>query len=172
MLVVVEDRDVAALLERLLDFEALRSADVLEVDPAEGGRQQLAETDDLLGVLGVDLDVEDVDVGKTLEEHPLALHHRLAGHRADVAETEDRGAVGDHRHEVALVGVLVDQFGVTGDLEAGLGDTGGVGQRQIALGEAGFGRHHLGLAVAFARVVGESFFAGDLLHGSSPCPVA
>ncbi len=170
VLVVVKDRDVAALLERLLDLEALRRADVLEVDAAEGGREQLAEADDLLGVLGVDLDVEHVDVGKALEEDALALHHRFAGHRADVAETEDRGAVGDHGHQVSLVGVLVDQFGVAGDLEAGLGDAGSVGQRQVALGEARFGCHHLGLAVAFARVVGESFFAGDLFHGSSPLP--
>ena len=86
--------------------------DVLEVDAAEGRREHLAEADDLLGVLGVDLDVEDVDVGEAFEEDALALHHRLAGQGADVAETEDGGAVGDHRHEIALVGVLVDQLGV------------------------------------------------------------
>ncbi len=56
---------------------------------------------------------------------------------ADVAEPEHRGAVGDHRHEVALVGVLVGQLGILGDLEAGFGHAGRVGQRQVALGEQG-----------------------------------
>ncbi len=169
VLVVVKDRDVAALLERLLDLEALRCADVLEVDAAQGRRQHLAEADDLFGVLGVDLDIENVDVGKAFEEHALALHHRFARHGADVAETEDGGAVGDHRHKIAFVGVFVDQLWVAGDLETGLGDAGGVGQRQIALGKARFCRDNFGFSVSFARVVGEGFFPCDLFHDSSPC---
>ncbi len=168
VLIVVEDRDVTALLEAFFDLEALGRADVLEVDAAEGRREKLAKADDLLGVLAVDLDVEDVDVGKTLEEDSLALHHRFAGHRADVAETEDGGAVGDHRDEVSLVGVLVDQLGVFGDRETGLGNAWGVGQREIALGDARFGGHHLGFAVSFSGVIGESFLSGDLFHGCAP----
>jgi hypothetical protein len=94
--------------------------------------------------------------------------HRLAGHRTDVAETEDGGAVGDHRDQVAFVSVLVDQLGIAGDLEARLGDPGGVGKRKVALGDARFGGHHLGLAVSFAGVVGESLFLRDLFHGWAP----
>ena len=48
----------------------------------------------------VDLDVEHVDAGELLEQHRLALHHRLAGERADGAEAEHRGAVGQHGDEV------------------------------------------------------------------------
>ena len=55
-------------------------------------------------VLLVDLDVEHVDAGEFLEQDRLALHHRLGGERADVAEAEHRGAVGDHRHEVGARG--------------------------------------------------------------------
>jgi hypothetical protein len=58
-----------------------------------------------LGVELVDLDVEHVDAGELLEQDRLALHHRLGGERADIAEAEHRGAVGDHRHEVAARGV-------------------------------------------------------------------
>ena len=54
------------------------------------------------GSSGVELEVEDVDVGELLEEDSLALHHRLAGERADVAEAEHGGAVGDDGDEVAL----------------------------------------------------------------------
>ncbi len=129
VLVIVEDRNVAALLESLFDFEAVGGADVLEIDASDGGRQELAESNDLCRVLAVDLDVEDVDVGEGLEEDALALHHRLARHRPDVAESEDGGAVGHHRHQVSLVGVFVDQLGVARDLEARFRHPGGVGER-------------------------------------------
>ena len=82
-------------LQPLLDLEALRRLDVLEVDAAEGRLEQLDGADELLGIVGGDLDVEDVDVGEALEEDALALHHRLAGERPDVAQAEHRGAVGD-----------------------------------------------------------------------------
>ena len=63
VLVVVEDRDVHLRLEAALDLEALGGADVLQVDAAEGRLEELDGADELLRVGGVDLDVEDVDVG-------------------------------------------------------------------------------------------------------------
>ncbi len=48
---------------------------------------------------------------KALEQRALALHDRLGGQRAEVAEAEDRRAVRDHGHEVALVGVVVGERG-------------------------------------------------------------
>ena len=35
-----------------------------------------------------------------LEQDRLAFHHRLRRQRTDIAETEHRGAVGDHRHQI------------------------------------------------------------------------
>jgi hypothetical protein len=55
----------------------------------------------------VDFDIEHVDAGEALEQDALAFHHRLAGQRAEVAQAEDGGAVGDHRDQIALVGVAV-----------------------------------------------------------------
>ena len=71
----------------------------------------LHDVDDLVRVVGVELDVDGVDVGEALEEDRLALHHRLGGQRAEVAQAQDRGAVGDHRHQVALGGVVVGGAG-------------------------------------------------------------
>jgi C4-dicarboxylate-specific signal transduction histidine kinase len=65
-----------------------------------------------------DLEVEAVEVRELLEQVPLALHHRLAGERADVARAEHRGAVRDHGDEVALRGVPVRVVGVALDLQA------------------------------------------------------
>src|SRR5262249_59860752 len=69
VLVVVEDRDVELFLQPVLDLEAARGGDVLEVDAAEGRRHQFDRADDLLGVLGVEADREGVDAGELFEHH-------------------------------------------------------------------------------------------------------
>ena len=89
--------------------------------------------------VGGQLDIEHVDIGEAFEEDALAFHDGLAGGRADVAQSQDGGAVGDDGYQVAFGGVFVDEARVAGDFEAGHGDTGGVGQAQIALREAGLG---------------------------------
>jgi hypothetical protein len=162
VLVIVEDRDLHRGPERFLDVEALGGLDVLEVDAAHGGLEELAELDDVLGILGTDLDVEDVDVGELLEEVPLAFHHRLAGEGADVAEAEDRGAVGHDRDQIALGGVLVGVVRVGLDLQAGFGDPRGVGQREVALIGQRLGGDDRDLARSAAGMVVECVLA---FHG-------
>ena len=76
------------------------------------------------GVVGVHLDVEHVDAGELLEQDRLALHHRLAGQRADVAEAEHRGAVGDHRDQIAPRGIVPRGVGIGLDFQAGGGNAG------------------------------------------------
>ncbi len=58
VLVVVEHRDVHQLAQALLDDEAFRRLDVLEVDAAEGGAEIAHAVDELVDVLGVDLEVD------------------------------------------------------------------------------------------------------------------
>ena len=86
VLVVVEHRDLHALAQLALDVEALGRLDVLEVDAAEGRLERGDDVDQLVGVVLGELDVEHVDAGELLEQAALALHHRLAGERTDVAE--------------------------------------------------------------------------------------
>ena len=85
------------LAQLLLDVEALRRLDVLEVDAAEGRLERGDDVDQLVRVVLGDLDVEDVDAGELLEQDALAFHHRLGGERADGAQAQHGGAVGDHR---------------------------------------------------------------------------
>ena len=102
VLVVVEDRNVHPLAQRLLDDEAVGRGNILEVDAAEARLEQFDRIDEPLRVLGLHLDVDRVDVGEALEQHRFAFHHRLGRERAEIAEAEDRGAVGDDRDEIAL----------------------------------------------------------------------
>ena len=106
VLVVVEHRDVEQLAQPLLDDEALRRLDVLEIDAAEGRVQETHAIDELVDIAGVDLEIDRVDVGEALEQRRLAFHDRLGGERAEIAEPQHRGAVRDHRDEIALGGVV------------------------------------------------------------------
>ena len=162
MLVVVEHRDLHGAAQLFLDVEAFRRLDIFEIDAPESGLDQLAGANDLVGVLGGELDIEDIDIREALEQDPLAFHDGLTGRRADIAESEDRGAVADHGHEVALGRVLIDQAGVARDFETRHGHSGRVGQAQIALRPARFGGNGGHLSRGRRRVVGESFFRQNL----------
>ena len=94
----------------------------------------------------VDLDVEHVDAGEFLEQDRLALHHRLAGERADVAEAEHRGAVGEHGDEILARGEVGRLVGVGDDRLAGEGDAGRIGEREVALVGERLGRGDLQLS--------------------------
>ena len=118
-------------LSRVLDLEAARRGDVLEVDAAEARRQPGHGLDDLVDVGGVQADRHGVDAAELLEQHGLALHHRHRGRGPDVAEPEHRGAVGDDRDGVRDPGVVVGQRRVGRDRLADPGHTGRVGERQV-----------------------------------------
>ena len=166
VLVVVEHRDVQQLAERLLDVEALRRLDVLEVDAAEGRGERRDDADQLVRVEGGQLDVEHVDAGEPLEQHGLAFHHRLGGERPDVAEAEHGGAVRDDADEVALARVAVHRLGVVVDGEAGARHTRRVGQRQVPLRDTWLRRDDLELPGPRMLVIVEDVFVPD--HHSPP----
>ena len=134
VLVIVEHRDVQLPLQGLLDLEALGALDILQIDAAKGGRNGLAGSNDAGSVVGVDADGEGIHAAELLEQHGLALHDRQTGFRADIAQTQHGGAVGDNGYHVALEGVLIYIVGVFLDLAAGLGHTGGVGGGQVVTG--------------------------------------
>jgi hypothetical protein len=139
VLIVMEHRDVHDLAQPLLDHEAFRGLDVLQIDAAERRAEQAHAVDEFVHVLGRDLQVEGVDVGEALEQHRLALHHGLGRERPQIAEPEDGGPVRDDGDHVALGRVVEGLVGVCGDREHRYGDARRIGQRQVALG-----RHRLG----------------------------
>ena len=175
VLVVVEHRDVEALLEAPLDLEALGSLDVLEVDCAEGRLQAGDGLYQRVDVAFVDLDVEDVDVGELLEEDRLALHHRLGSERADGAQAQHRAAVADHRDQIGSDGVVPGPCRVLRDLLAGRGHARAVGKRQIALRAHALGGMdaelaRLGLAVIVERRLTQVFRHGvPFFDSAAPC---
>jgi hypothetical protein len=159
VLIVMEDGNAQRAAERFLNIETVRGTDVLEVDSANRRLEQLAELYDVVRVLGADLEIEDIEVGELLEQVRLALHDGLARHRSDVPQAEDGGAIGNHRDEVSLGGVLVDEGRVALDLEAGFRDAGGIGEGEIPLVRERFCRNDGDLPRPAVRVIVEGILA-------------
>ncbi len=159
VLVVVEDRDVHALAQLLLDVEAFRRLDVFQVDAAHGRLQHGDGVDQLVRIVLRQFQVEHVDPGEFLEQAALAFHDGLGGQRADVTQAQHGGAVADHGHQVAARSVVGSGVGVGGDFLAGIGHAGRIGERQVALVRQGLGGDHFDLAAHGAAVVFEGIGA-------------
>ncbi len=145
MLVVVEDGDVEELLEARLDLEAARRRDVLQVDPAEPGRDRGHGGDDLVRVGRREADRPGIDAAELLEENGLSLHHRHRRLGADVAEPEHRGAVAHDGDRVLLDREVPDLAGILGDRDAHARDAGRIGHREVVAGLQRHLRGHLDL---------------------------
>ena len=128
VLVVVEYRDLEPLAQHASRCEALRGLDVLEIDATERRLERRDDVDQFVRVALGQFDVEDIDPGELLEQAALALHHRLGGERADVAQAEHRRAVGDHPDQVGARGEVGRQRGSARDLQAGVGHARRVGE--------------------------------------------
>ena len=133
MLVIVKDRDLHALAEFALDVETIGGLDVLKINATKSRLKGGHRIDDLVEVSLGQLDVKDINARKLLKEHALALHDRLGRQGTNVAQAQDRRAIGDDTHEVAPGGVLKGIDGVFGNLETGRRDPGGIGQGKVTL---------------------------------------
>ena len=139
VLVVVEDGDVHHLAQLLLDDEAFRCLDVLQIDAAEGRPEIAHRVDEGVRILRIDLEIDRIDIGEALEQHRLALHHRLGCKSTEIAKPEDGGAVRDHGDQIAARGIIERARRVLGDRLHRNCDARRIGERQVALR-----RHRLG----------------------------
>ena len=164
VLVVVKHRDLHPTLQRFLDVEALRRLDIFEIDAAEGRLEAGNDLDQPFRIPFVDLDIEYIDVGELLEQYCLAFHHRLGRQRADVAQPQHRGTIGDHPDEVAPGGVLSHRDRVGDDRVGSSGHSRRVGQRQVLLRGQHLGRRDLDLAGRGITMVVQRFLVEFVGH--------
>ena len=134
MLVVVKHRDLHTFAQLALDIKTVRCFDVFEIDATKGRLQRGDDLNKFVKIVFfVDLNIKNVNAGKLFEQYPLAFHHRLGRQRADIAQAQHRGAVGDDRHQVASAGVFECRVGVPDNLLARGGHTRRIRQRQVML---------------------------------------
>ena len=133
MLVVMEDRDVHFGAKLFLDFETFRRLDVFEIDAAESRLECRYHIDDLVDFLGVDFDIEHIDIGEFLEQDGFAFHHGLGRERADIAEAENRSAVGDDCDEIGAARIVGCRCRILVNGQTWRGDAGRIGKGEVAL---------------------------------------
>ena len=164
----MEDRNLHPFAQLAFHFEAFRRLDVFQIDAAKSGFQAGDDVHQLVRVGFIDFDVEHIDTGKFLEQHRLAFHYRLGGQRADIAQAQHGGAVGDDAHQIGTGGKAAGIERVGDDFFAGSSHTRGVGQRQIALGH----QRLAGIDGDFARsgefVVIQCCLTVGRIHGVAP----
>ena len=165
MLVVVEDRDIALFLQLLLDLKAAGRADIFQVDAAEGTADLINDVYDLIHVLGAYAERESVHAAELLEQHAFAFHNGHARFGADIAETQHRGAVGNHGHHIPAAGELPALIVIFLNFKAGLRNAGGIGEGEGVLAVHLGAGNHFYLALPFA-VESEGFFS--VIHNYSP----
>ena len=164
MLVIVHHRDVERLLQTILNVETFRGLDILQVDTAEGGGDTLHSLAELLGILFCHFDVKHVDTAIDLEEQTFTLHHGLAAHGADVTKAEYGCTIGDHCHQVTLVGVLVSIVGILLNLQTGISHARRVGETQVGLCTISLRRLYFDFSRSSTLVIFKSGFFRDLYH--------
>ena len=158
MLVIVENGDIHPLFQAVLDFKTFRRLDVFKVDAAEGRFQRGNGFDEFFRIGLIDFDVKHINAGKLLEEHALAFHDRLAGECTDIAKTEHGGAVGNDGNQIGARSEEIRLQRVGFDGLTGVGDTGGVRERQVALVIEGLGRGYRHLTGGGETVITQCFF--------------
>ena len=102
VLVVVEDRNLHRLLQSLFNVEAFRRLDVLQIDAAKRRLQQLADFNNFVRIVGVEFDIENINVGEPFEQNALPFHDGLARQSADIAQPKHSGPVAYHRDQISL----------------------------------------------------------------------
>lgn len=94
VLVVMEDGNVAGLLEATLDLEAARRGDVLEVHAAKAAGEQLHGAHDLIHVVGADAQGKASTSAKVLKRVLPSMTGMPAS--GPMLPAENRGAIGHH----------------------------------------------------------------------------
>ena len=134
VLIVVKNGYIALFLKLSFYLKAARSGNILKVYTAEGAAYQINGVDNLINILALYADGKSINVAEGLEQRTLAFHNGHTCLWADVTKAEDRRAVGDDRNKVVSAGKLIAFVYVLLNLKAGLGNAGGVGERQILRG--------------------------------------
>ena len=149
VLVVVHHRNIAFLFQTALYLEALRRLYIFKIDTAEGRSKSLY----------VDFNVETVETGKNLKQKSFSFHNRLAGESAYITEAENCGSVGNHSHEIALVGVFIGIGRICFNLLAGIGHARRISQSEVVGGGVSLCGNYFNFSVlAFAVIFKRGFF--------------
>src|SRR5699024_6585073 len=159
VLIIVHNRDIEALNETTFDLKAAWCGDIFQVDSAEGWCQASDRINEFINVLGIEHDGDGLQASKGAKQLRFAFHHGQGRLWADIAQSQNGGAIRDDRDGIAHASVRAGYFWVCGNCFTNFGYTWRVRQGQIAHIAQRAGGSNREFA-AFVRV--EDFFVGEV----------
>ena len=130
MLVIVENGDIAALLELALYLKAARRRDILKVHAAKRACKKIDGVYDLVNILAADAQRNGIDAAELLKQQAFALHDRHSGLGAYITEAENGRSVGDNGDGIPASRKLIAFVYILLYLKAGRGNAGCVGKAE------------------------------------------
>ena len=131
VLIIVENRNIGALLELSLNLETAGSRYILQVNPSERAGDQRDSSDKLIDIFGLDAEREGIHIAERFEQDTLAFHDRHTCFGTDIAKTQHRGTVRDDSTYIMPSGQFIRFINILLDFQTGLCDTGCIRQGQI-----------------------------------------
>ena len=120
MLIIMEDRDIAALFELLLDLEAARCTDVLKIYATKAACQQSDCIYDVIHILAAYAERNCVYSAECLEQHTLSFHNRHTSLRSDISKAENCRTVCYNCYSVPAACQLIALIDILLNLQARL----------------------------------------------------
>ena len=129
------------------------------IPPKLGSSSSTASMNRCASSVATSMSIESTSA-KRLNSTALPSITGLAASAPKIAEPEDRGAVGDHRDEIALGGIIVGAAGIFGDRPNRHRHAGRISERKVALRRHRLGGDDLDLPRPAARMIFERFGFG------------
>jgi len=165
LLVIMEDRDLDGGIgsQHVQHLKTAWLGNVLEIDAPKGRLDEPHSADQVFRRPGIQAERDGIDASQVLKEQRLALHNRHPRARANIAQAEHARAIGNDRHRIGFVGIVVNELRIGRDGSAGCGNA-----RRIPDGKViPIPHRHLGSGLDLAAVVG---MQAQCLTGGTVCP--
>ena len=126
MLVIMENRNITALFQLLLNLEASRCGNILQVYTAEASSQKANGLHDLIYILTSYTKRNSIHITKLFEQNAFALHNRHTSLWTDISKTKNCGTICYNSNGIPTSGQLITFINIFLNLKARLCNTRGV----------------------------------------------
>ena len=126
MLVVMENRNITALFQLLLNLKASRCGNILQVYTAEASSQKANGLHDLIYVLASNTKWNSIYITKLFEQNAFALHNRHTSLWTDISKTKNCGTICYNSNGIPTSGEFITFINIFLNLKARLCNTRGV----------------------------------------------
>ena len=126
MLVVMENRNITALFQLLLNLKASRCGNILQVYTAEASSQKANGLHDLIYVLASNTKWNSIYITKLFEQNAFALHNRHTSLWTDISKSKNSGTVSYYSNRIPTSSQFITFINIFLNLKARLCNTRGI----------------------------------------------